>query len=351
MKHLLLLFTLLLAFTQAQAASFEKDIDNIREKLAAKLTEAKVKNIAVIDFTDVHSNITELGRFIAEELSTSLVLTRNSFSVIDRSHLKYILNEQKLSISGLLDPKNTIKIGKLAGVDALILGTITPFGDNVRLTVKVLDTKTAHLITGERATIAKTQAINELLNREVVVDYPVATGGSSSGNTPASYSLRKYPPATFTTNGLVFKSKKLLVGKDRVTFIMQIQNTTKKDIYLWLVQSGVSTAYTSNCPKYIGNINTFIYSSSGNQGYVAVQPALGIESVKNNACNTSGTLVEKQGLVTTTLTFNLKDVDTNQIYDFSSAMFLSEDGKSKKRISVAFTDLKAANKPKFKASE
>jgi len=39
------------------------------------------------------------------------------------------------------------------------------------------------------------------------------------------------------------------------------------------------------------------------------------------------------------------------IYDFSSAMFVSDNGKNRKCISVAFTNLKTANNPKFKASE
>ncbi|HID44178.1 MAG TPA: hypothetical protein EYP34_00290, partial [Chromatiaceae bacterium] len=195
MKNIILSLALLLVPALSSASNFEKDIDNIREKLADKITLEKIKNIAVIDFTDVHSNVTELGRFIAEELSTSLVLSKNSFSVIDRSHLKYILNEQKLSVSGLLNPKNTIKVGKLAGVDALVLGTITPFGDNVRLTVKVLDTRTAHLIAGERATIAKTQAIEELLNREVVVDYPVSGASGASSPAGGSRGYRKYKSA------------------------------------------------------------------------------------------------------------------------------------------------------------
>ena len=322
------------------ASSFEKDIDSIREKLARKIVAEQVKNVAVIDFTDVHSNVTELGRFMAEELSTSLVLSKNDFSVIDRSHLKYILNEQKLSVSGLLNPKNTIKIGKLAGVDALILGTITPFGDNVRVTVKVLDTKTAHLITGERATIAKTKAIEELLNREVVVDYPVAgPDATHAGSAPRSY--RKEKPATFTSNGLEFTAVKILPGKERVTAIVRIRNHTKKDVYLSLLQSD-SDSLDRCYSKYIG---TRLFSDNGRQGDLVEYPSIGVVSYNSSRCNTDAAFLEKNGYITVTLVFGMKGADQAKTFDLSSIVYFSTDpAKRGKRLSVTLTDIKPVGK-------
>ena len=120
-----------------------------------------------MDFTDLQGNITELGRFIAEEISADFAMTAKGFEVIDRNHLKTILTEHKLSMSGLVDPNTVKKLGQIAGVDAIITGSVTPFGDSIRISCKVIATDTARMITAAKGDIAKTKAIEELLSRGI----------------------------------------------------------------------------------------------------------------------------------------------------------------------------------------
>ena len=49
----------------------------------------------------------------------------NSYEVIERSSLDKVLSEQKLQLSGLTDPANAESVGKILGIDALILCNIT----------------------------------------------------------------------------------------------------------------------------------------------------------------------------------------------------------------------------------
>jgi len=150
------LFFVLTLSTQLYLFSYEKEIKNISQELAKKIEEAGKKSIAVVDFNDLQGNITELGRFLAEEFSTALVTTGKGFEVVDRTHLKSILAEHKLSFTGLIDPQTARKLGRIAGVEAIVIGTITPFGDSVRISVKVLVTDTAKVVTASTGNIAKT---------------------------------------------------------------------------------------------------------------------------------------------------------------------------------------------------
>ena len=59
----------------------------------------------MVDFTDLQGNVTELGRFLAEELSITLSESEKGFEIVDRTHLKAILQENKLSTTGLMDPR------------------------------------------------------------------------------------------------------------------------------------------------------------------------------------------------------------------------------------------------------
>ncbi len=133
----LFVFTVMFSFTSLWASTgYEKEIENISQTMADKIAASGKKKVAVVDFTDLQGNVTELGRFISEEFSISLASAGKGFIVIDRTHLKSILAEHKLSAKGLIDPATARKLGKIAGVDALVTGTLTPFGDSGELQLK-----------------------------------------------------------------------------------------------------------------------------------------------------------------------------------------------------------------------
>ncbi len=158
-----------LSIGQATAAAYEKQLNALAVDLANKIEKKSRKNVAVVDFVDLHGNTSELGRFVAEELSTRIVVQNKHFSVVDRANLKYILEEAKLTISGLVRPRNAKMLGRIAGIDAVVIGTITPIGDQVRIFAKVIGTDSARILAAGAVNIAKTQAVSDLLSREVTI--------------------------------------------------------------------------------------------------------------------------------------------------------------------------------------
>lgn len=156
-----------LSLLVSSAFGYEKEIEQLSSQMAEKIAGKGKKTVAVVDFTDLEGNVTQLDQFIAEEFSVALASAGKGFRVIDRTRLKSIIKENKLAATGLIDSATASKLGKIAGVDALVTGTLTPFGDNVRLTVKVLDSETADIIDSAKSNFAKTQAIDELLGKEI----------------------------------------------------------------------------------------------------------------------------------------------------------------------------------------
>jgi hypothetical protein len=136
--------------------------------------------------------VTELGRFVAEELSASLAESGKGIQIVDRTNLRVILQENKLAATGIIDPSTARRLGQLAGVDSLITGTLTPFGDSVRVAVKVIDSATAKIIAAARGDIARTKAIDDLLSRGVTGGCPpsLSTGtDTDSGSNSAPLRL------------------------------------------------------------------------------------------------------------------------------------------------------------------
>jgi curli biogenesis system outer membrane secretion channel CsgG len=98
--------------------------------------------VAVFDFdyATVHSSVAALfgqdvdvGKGISDLLVTDLVKD-GSYSVIERKALDKILKEQNFSNSDRADPNSAAKIGKLLGVDAMIVGSITQYGNETKNT-------------------------------------------------------------------------------------------------------------------------------------------------------------------------------------------------------------------------
>lgn len=176
--------------------AYGQEIKELSAQMAEAIAKSGKKSVAVVDFTDLQGNVTELGRFLAEEISVGLTRTAKDFYVIDRTNLKVVLQEHRLASSGIIDPQTARKVGEITGVEALVTGTTTPFGDSVRLSVKILDATTARIIGGFTDDIPRTKAIEELLAKgigsfnpgtttQTVPLSPVSSAGATSPAHPS----------------------------------------------------------------------------------------------------------------------------------------------------------------------
>ncbi len=216
--------------------AYEKEIRSLSTTMSENIIKAGKKRVAVIDFMDLQGNITELGRFIAEELSVDLTISAKGFEIIDRAHLKTILAEHKLSVSGLVDPNTVKKLGQIAGVDAIVTGSVTPFGDSIRVTSKVIATDTASVIGASKGDIAKTKAIEELLARGIETA-PSEPGAATVTPTPQSRQIKagdKKEMPFFQNDFLKITAKSLKKTGNTMKLILLYENITEKNIRIWL---------------------------------------------------------------------------------------------------------------------
>src|SRR6478752_381812 len=103
---------------------------------------ARKKRVAIMDFdyATVHGGVSsifgqdvDIGKGITDLLVTNLVKD-GSYSVIERKALDKILAEQNFSNSNRADATSAAKIGKILGVDAIIVGSVTQFGNDTKNT-------------------------------------------------------------------------------------------------------------------------------------------------------------------------------------------------------------------------
>lgn len=86
------------------------------------------KRIAVIDFEDRSGWGHNIGSGLADMLVTELVKSKQ-FMVIEREELNQILEEQGLGMSGAVTPQSAAQVGKLLGVEMMVTGSVSEFGE------------------------------------------------------------------------------------------------------------------------------------------------------------------------------------------------------------------------------
>jgi curli biogenesis system outer membrane secretion channel CsgG len=148
-----------------RAQDMDAAITKLTEDVAAKIKENGNKKVTVLDFTDLEGSSSELGKYIAEQLTVDFVMTKRDFAVLDRANRKRILEELKLNVSGLVNPENAKKLGSFSGVDALIFGTITPVGTNINVTVKIITTDTSEVVGGAKAKFQTDDTVQKLTSK------------------------------------------------------------------------------------------------------------------------------------------------------------------------------------------
>ncbi len=103
---------------------------------------SRKKRVAVIDFeygtvrtavAGLFGSDVDVGRGICDLLVKHLVRD-GSYTVIERRMLDKILAEQNFSTSDRANPATAAKIGKILGLDAMIVGSITQFGNETKTT-------------------------------------------------------------------------------------------------------------------------------------------------------------------------------------------------------------------------
>ena len=101
----------------------------------------KDSKIAIVN---ISSNDSEQSEFVVGELEVFLV--NSGTFVVDRRELDRIRREQRFQLSGDVDDNDVVSIGRFAGANVVITGSISGTGSTRRLRIRALDTQTARVI-------------------------------------------------------------------------------------------------------------------------------------------------------------------------------------------------------------
>lgn len=115
--------------------SFKTSVHTVNSALSLGVSNVdlnKIKRIGVVlgtsqAQTGTQAPVFKMGDDLTMVMSDNIALElmKLGFEIVERSSLNNVLDEQKLQISGLTDPATAAKVGKILGIDAIVLGTVT----------------------------------------------------------------------------------------------------------------------------------------------------------------------------------------------------------------------------------
>jgi TolB-like protein len=244
-----ILVGVLVLTTSLRADELGATLESVSTGLITSLKTSESKTVAVLSFSNLDGQTSLLGRFLAEELTVTLTSksSESGFSVVDRHNLERILAELKLSSSGLADPENAKKVGKLANLDAMIVGTLVDLGSSYRWTSKLIETQTAKIIGATAVSLGATEEIRTLWSTSSggPSTTPPSSGGAVAAPTDPKLKATEYPVINNPPVELLIS--KVIRSNNDVTIQATLQNRS-----------------TSRVSVYAGNPNPYTFYSAGN---------------------------------------------------------------------------------------
>ena len=139
-------------------------------RAAAKGASAKPR-IAVLEFKNKADNQWWYhgGATAAQDVFVTELVKSGKFRVVEREQLEALMKEKGLALSGDVDPSTAVRIGKLLGVNYLLTGAVTEYGNThvegggggvfagkkkfvAALNARLIDTSTGEIAWADEAT-------------------------------------------------------------------------------------------------------------------------------------------------------------------------------------------------------
>ena len=119
--------------------------------LGVRSLSADDLRVAVMDFQNHtrRADLVYLEKAIPEIMVTDLSLC-DKIILVERARLQEILDEMQLALSGIIDDDQVVEIGRMAGANAILVGSIVAGGDVYRLDARLVDVASGEVILAEK---------------------------------------------------------------------------------------------------------------------------------------------------------------------------------------------------------
>ncbi|MDR0301963.1 MAG: CsgG/HfaB family protein, partial [Treponema sp.] len=139
----LLIVTCSLLFACATTPAGPDDLDIAIRDTSDYLND-NIPRASKIVILNIQSDYAALSDYIIDELIANAVNDK-IFFVVDRAQLEQIRMELNFQMSGEVDDKSALEIGKFLGAQTIVSGAISELADRHRMRIRALNVQTAEV--------------------------------------------------------------------------------------------------------------------------------------------------------------------------------------------------------------
>lgn len=272
MKKLTLYFIFLSFSISLMSQNINENLSTISKSIIDQLAAQNKKTIAIVDFSSPNGDISELGRSLSNKLRINIAKNTQSVTIVNRSVLQNALAEEQLFKDGVINPETAKKI-KFIGVEVIILGEISDYGNNYSIEIQLIDTERSDIVGGEILEIPKTESLRKL--NDNVLTYG-KSGSSKSGSRKPTKKTRQgdvsdFYPIERELGDIKVKIEGVKYSGNKVSVSYKAYNNTGKPMSIGL---------------YCGNGNGGTYQTKiNNDGDIHFSSSI---RIANKSCASSG---------------------------------------------------------------
>ncbi len=167
-----IIFGFIAIFLFLNTSSFAGDPYKTMAKDLARAIKRLNKPVVAIMSFPYHNGVENSGSSIVSERLTSRITGMKGIRVVERNLIKKILEEQKLTQSGVIDPSSAKQLGKMLGVNVIVTGTLIDMDGKTEVNARALFADTGEVIGGSHAVVDKTWPDKSTFPRERSVRKP-----------------------------------------------------------------------------------------------------------------------------------------------------------------------------------
>jgi TolB-like protein len=130
------------------------------------------QRVAVMEFRAI--NVAGALSAATVETLRSALIQLQRITVIERAQIEAVLREQRFNQSGLVEGASAVALGRLLGANAIVVGSVTRFGDTYLINARALDATTGEALTASQVSTVREDEIPGLLQQVARTLFPEA---------------------------------------------------------------------------------------------------------------------------------------------------------------------------------
>lgn len=260
-KNLFIFLFLSINVTSASLAqTFETSVEQISTQIVEQLRADNNTAIAVGLFTHRDGSCSDLSDLLYDEIVFSLFSQDSGLRIIERAELGQLFGELRLQRTGAISTETIQEIGNMTGAESLLIGSISDFGEIVRLNARVLDTDTAQVTSVARTNFSLTETYERMIAGRSISKCGFATTTETNTGSETSFVSGQMTSRELIKDQVLYRLSHISLG-DReeingLTF--EIENQTDQSIFFTFQRPNYEIMYISDTA---GSIRVLEYNN------------------------------------------------------------------------------------------